>query len=79
MRLNWVTVKGIGLPFWSALNFCTWLCNTVQSISVQVLEWLDARRRDGSAKLMAAVKPRRQLHLRGSPPEGAMLLLDYVH
>jgi hypothetical protein len=27
----------------------------------QVLEWLDGKRRDASAKLMAAVKPRRRL------------------
>ncbi len=30
---------------------------------VQVLDWLDAKRRDASAKLMAAVKPRRRLLL----------------
>jgi hypothetical protein len=29
----------------------------------QVLEWLDARRRDGSAKLLPAVKPRMHRHL----------------
>ena len=32
-------------------------------VVAQVLEWLDERRRDGSAKLLPAVKPRRQRHL----------------
>ncbi len=31
--------------------------------AAQVLEWLDARRRDGSGKLLPAVKPRKQRHL----------------
>ena len=32
---------------------------------LQVLEWLDARRRDGSAKLLPQVKPRRRRRLLG--------------
>ena len=35
------------------------------SSAPQVLEWLDARRRDGSAKLLPQVKPRRRQRLLG--------------
>ena len=37
--------------------------NDVCMCAGQVLEWLDARRRDGSAKLLPAVKPRSHRHL----------------
>lgn len=37
--------------------------NDVGMCAGQVLEWLDARRRDGSAKLLPAVKPRSHRHL----------------
>ena len=43
----------------------TWLWPMPDSSALQVLEWLDARRRDGSAKLLPQVKPRRRRRLLG--------------
>ncbi|CAL8463648.1 g3182 [Coccomyxa elongata] len=56
-------VAGIGLvpetsPIFEELNLAWARHELISDHLDEVLDWLDARRRDGSAKLLAAVKPR---------------------